>query len=204
MTVPLHCQDQLHHSRPGASPSNSPPPTATGASPDNHDHHVPPPKDPHGLLPRILFHRPTQQQRQPQPPPPPPPPPPPRPWAWRCHNCAALLPLACTRRCLHCGHRLCTRPAPGLERGRSRGRVLGRSRTCRTEFDYLRWRAWGAWREGASDARRGGGGCWRDCDYPSECRHARASVDVDDDDEEEEKRAAGLAGQPAIIRQRSE
>ncbi|KAK2058203.1 hypothetical protein LY76DRAFT_66152 [Colletotrichum caudatum] len=104
----------------------------------------------------------------------------PRPWTWRCHNCSTLARLACTRRCLRCGHRLCTRP------GRRRGLV------CRMEFDYQRWRAWATWREGvgvrppsrppASEGRHGRlgrrgrrGDCWRECDYPSQCRHLRAT-----------------------------
>ncbi|GKT97428.1 hypothetical protein Ct61P_15278 [Colletotrichum tofieldiae] len=48
------------------------------------------------------------------------------------------------------------------------------------EFDYQRWRAWGAWREGAgpavSEGRRGRPrrDCWQECQYPSECHHLRA------------------------------
>ncbi|KAK2004323.1 hypothetical protein LX36DRAFT_458147 [Colletotrichum falcatum] len=110
--------------------------------------------------------------------PPPPPPPLPHPWTWRCHNCNTLARLACTRRCLRCGHQLCTRP------GRRRGRV------CRIEFDYQRWRAWAAWREDvergpsrlpASEGRHGRRrrgrrrDCWRECHYPSECHHSRAT-----------------------------
>ncbi|WDK10613.1 hypothetical protein CGRA01v4_01892 [Colletotrichum graminicola] len=74
----------------------------------------------------------------------PPRPPPPRPWTWRCHNCNTLTRLACTRRCLRCSHRLCTRP------GRRGGR------TCRIEFDYQRWRAWADTSGGAGGGTVGG------------------------------------------------
>ncbi|KAK2016349.1 hypothetical protein LZ32DRAFT_97785 [Colletotrichum eremochloae] len=110
-----------------------------------------------------------------------PPPPLPRPWTWRCHNCNTLARLACTQRCLRCGHRLCTRS------GRRRGRV------CLMEFDYQRWRAWATWRDGVRGSpsrpppsegrpeRRGRQrgrrtDCWRECDYPSECHHLRATT----------------------------
>ncbi|TDZ24967.1 hypothetical protein Cob_v002116 [Colletotrichum orbiculare MAFF 240422] len=71
----------------------------------------------------------------------------PRPWLWRCHACGTRFRLACTRRCLRCGHMMCTRPppSPSLIRA-SRQQQQRRRRTCLMEFDYAAWAAWGMWR----------------------------------------------------------
>lgn len=45
---------------------------------------------------------------------------------------------------------------------------------CGSEFDYAGWKAWGAWRQGATRSypplTNGGKNCAQDCAYPSECR----------------------------------
>ncbi|KAF6808749.1 hypothetical protein CSOJ01_07320 [Colletotrichum sojae] len=156
---------------------------------------------------------PTPQPQQQQPPIPPRrrlttrsplspiPPPDPQPWIWRCHACGTVFRLSCTRRCLECGHVLCTTAGAG-RRGR-------RTRPCRMEFDYVAWAARGRWRrdigafssspkyedttagqrkrklppswEEEDETARGRQearpacprrNCWRDCDFPSQCRYA--------------------------------
>ncbi|KAK1986342.1 hypothetical protein LZ30DRAFT_778378 [Colletotrichum cereale] len=182
MTRPPQLESPESSPRPGecqtpykASPSGPPPTPGAASQPlPGHGHRARPSLPSTSLAPSDPAAHPLL-----------PPPPLPRPWTWRCHNCNTLVRLACTRRCLRCGHRLCTRP------GQRRGR------TCRMEFDYQRWRVWAAWRETVGDSpspppppasegrherrgrqrwRRGRrGDCWQECDYPSECHHLRAT-----------------------------
>ncbi|KAF4869912.1 hypothetical protein CGCSCA1_v010910 [Colletotrichum siamense] len=134
----------------------------------------------------------------------PPPPPTPQAWIWRCHICNATFRLSCTRRCLHCGHVMCTTPPPpptSSSSSSSSSRHRSRPGPCAMEFDYERWAAWGDWRRlrraaeeedtlrqetkppwGEREAQRKRrlydrvGSCRDDCDYPSECHHLRSGL----------------------------
>jgi len=64
------------------------------------------------------------------------PPPTPRPWLWQCHRCYAEYRVACTRRCLECGHEFCTAASV---KSSNRG-------PCRSLFDFAGWEAWGSFR----------------------------------------------------------
>ncbi|OTA55307.1 hypothetical protein K449DRAFT_438860 [Hypoxylon sp. EC38] len=120
---------------------------------------------------------------------PPPPPRRPYPWLWHCHSCDTVYQLACTRRCLVCGHEYCvSADPPKVKRGKKRRRS---SAMCTSEFDYLGWAEWGAWRrkvlglevmgpEGEMIRERAfvnnKHNCELDCDFPSECHHVRHRV----------------------------
>ncbi|TEA18174.1 hypothetical protein C8034_v011065 [Colletotrichum sidae] len=129
----------------------------------------------------------------------------PRPWLWRCHACGTRFRLACTRRCLRCGHMMCTRPPPPhpslirASRQQQQQQQQQQQRTCLMEFDYVAWAAWGMWRRrttttkgtttgyeqkcsgenGGRMRRERGRACWRMCDYPSQCYHTREVEDLD-------------------------
>ncbi|KAL5920338.1 hypothetical protein ACKVWC_002429, partial [Pyricularia oryzae] len=117
-----------------------------------------------------------------------PPPPAPYPWVWKCHSCHSTYRLGTTRRCLECGHGMCSSAGENASRSRQSPTKAGRRankrrRTggpCRSEFDYAGWAAWGEWRRGrltaeAKDAAFVDGfySCADHCDYPSECHHTR-------------------------------
>ncbi|KAF6828772.1 hypothetical protein CPLU01_08323 [Colletotrichum plurivorum] len=159
----------------------------------HHQTSPPTPQQQHPLIPPSPSHHKRLIARSPLSPLPPPDP---KPWIWRCHACGTVFRLSCTRRCLECGHVLCTTAGVG-RRGR-------RTRPCRMEFDYVAWAARGRWRRdiGASSSGDGTGqrkrklppswdeedetarggqearptcqrrNCWRNCDFPSQCRYA--------------------------------
>ncbi|KZM25350.1 uncharacterized protein EKO05_0000626 [Ascochyta rabiei] len=107
-------------------------------------------------------------------------------WVWTCHACTRAYPLGATRRCLDDGHHFCagTTTAKSWRKDGSRKQVR-RRRACSSEFDYLGWKDWGRWRR-SQPARRSVGrpiqplildtgdekekNCWRNCDFPSQCR----------------------------------
>lgn len=108
------------------------------------------------------------------------PPPRPLPWLWTCHQCGSSYPLAATRRCLQDGHTFCS--------GSTYDRVTGRTKrhkACNSEFDYVGWNQWAEWRaENVSSPIsvqshvHSKKNCWKECDYPSECRWgARSSIE---------------------------
>lgn len=77
-----------------------------------------------------------------------PPPPTPYPWLWQCHRCYTVYQLGCTRRCLECSHELCTEMRPEKP-SRLHPRKKDKT-TCKSEFDYIAWAAWGAFRRTAA------------------------------------------------------
>lgn len=92
------------------------------------------------------------------------PPPTPLPWTWTCHRCSTRYNIAVTRRCLSCSHRFCLWHAPR------------HPPVCAVEFDYDGWRAWMRWRRSLAPQAGGPGrprDCSLECDYPSQCLHAR-------------------------------
>ncbi|KAK3392544.1 hypothetical protein B0T20DRAFT_58651 [Sordaria brevicollis] len=110
----------------------------------------------------------TQKTPEPSSPTTPPmlPPPAPYPWLWSCHSCRSVYRLACTRRCLECGHIFCCL-MPAANEGGSRERETksggGKKRKrsgsgrrgggpCTAEFDYLGWSAWGSYRRSVAGA----------------------------------------------------
>ncbi|KAI6352250.1 hypothetical protein MCOR25_009471 [Pyricularia grisea] len=120
-----------------------------------------------------------------------PPPPAPYPWVWKCHSCHSTYRLGTTRRCLECGHEMCSSASETTSRSRQSPTKAGRRankrrRTggpCRSEFDYAGWAAWGDWKRGrltaeAKDAAfvDGSYSCADYCDYPSECHHTRYRI----------------------------
>ncbi|TLD31187.1 hypothetical protein PspLS_02669 [Pyricularia sp. CBS 133598] len=120
-----------------------------------------------------------------------PPPPAPYPWVWKCHSCHSTYRLGTTRRCLECGHEMCSSAGDATSRSRQSPTKAGRRakkrrRTggpCRSEFDYAGWAAWGEWKRGrltaeAKDAALvdGSYSCADYCDYPSECHHTRYRI----------------------------
>ncbi|KAH8696246.1 hypothetical protein BGW36DRAFT_183401 [Talaromyces proteolyticus] len=107
----------------------------------------------------------------------------PLPWHWQCHKCNHIWRIA-VRRCLGCGHAMCTK------------REGERGRDCRMGFDYEGWQRRFAWREVRqeekgeerimtlrpgrrrlamvqSEQRVRKYSCWEDCMYPSQCAHER-------------------------------
>ncbi|KAF3033573.1 hypothetical protein E8E12_004504 [Didymella heteroderae] len=117
-------------------------------------------------------------------------------WVWTCDACHSAYPLGATRRCLDDGHPFCagTTIVKKWHHDSPKRRVK-RHKACASEFDYLGWKGWGRWRraslaprlrpKGTSTARTEMTGvtgitdveedakkkdCWRDCDYPSQCR----------------------------------
>ncbi|GAB1313697.1 hypothetical protein MFIFM68171_03907 [Madurella fahalii] len=75
-------------------------------------------------------------------------PPTPYPWLWQCHKCSMVYQLGCTRRCLECSHEFCTT----IRHEKSSRFRSGKKhkKTCRSEFDYIAWAAWGAFRRTAA------------------------------------------------------
>ncbi|KAK1238080.1 hypothetical protein MKX08_002659 [Trichoderma sp. CBMAI-0020] len=51
----------------------------------------------------------------------------PKPWTWTCHKCLRRYPMACTQKCLQCGHKVCY-----SERGTVRY-------ACSVQFDFRGW-----------------------------------------------------------------
>ena len=95
------------------------------------------------------------------------------PWIWSCHKCHTRYPLGVTRRCLHDGHFFCG----GTTVDRHTGK-LKKHRACASEFDYLGWEDFGAWKRRVA-ARHSlidkltekppGRHCERYCAFPSAC-----------------------------------
>lgn len=53
----------------------------------------------------------------------------PTPWTWKCHKCCRRNLMACTQRCLECGHKICYSE-----------RVTGLHH-CNVQFDFHGWQA---------------------------------------------------------------
>ncbi|KLU88229.1 hypothetical protein MAPG_07216 [Magnaporthiopsis poae ATCC 64411] len=118
-----------------------------------------------------------------------PPPPTPHPWLWKCHSCHTVYRLGCTRRCIECGHTMCTSRDVAIAKleaalgsssssssSSSRGGKKRRRRRrgpCVSEFDFAGWNAWAAWRARPAEPAGPGPSCSDDCSYPSECHHTR-------------------------------
>lgn len=107
--------------------------------------------------------------------------------------------LGCTRRCIECGHTMCTsrdvaaakREAimGGSSRRAGKQRRRRRGGPCVSEFDFAGWQAWAAWaawrrglqsrqgqgQDGDREQRFANGthSCPSDCNYPSECHRTR-------------------------------
>ncbi|KIX94331.1 uncharacterized protein Z520_10041 [Fonsecaea multimorphosa CBS 102226] len=112
---------------------------------------------------------PKGDDRLPHPPPPPPPPQQqPVPWMWICHLCHSRYPLGVTRRCLVDGHYYCSGQTdrPSLRKKK-------KPKACSSEFDYVAWKSWGAWRRGILKLLENErvSGCCQHCDFPSQCRY---------------------------------
>lgn len=88
-------------------------------------------------------------------PPPAPAPPTPLPWLWQCHICYAVYKLACTRRCLDCGHYFCTWKTESPSDLRPYRRRRRRWTTCPSQFNFIGWSAWGAFRRRTAAIRAG-------------------------------------------------
>jgi hypothetical protein len=91
----------------------------------------------------------------------------PLPWLWTCHQCGTTYPLAATRRCLQDGHFFCSGSTYSTRTGRTR-----RHRSCSSEFDYMGWTKMAEWRLSTQSTApiTHQKDCWKNCDYPSECR----------------------------------
>lgn len=104
-------------------------------------------------------------------------------WVWICHLCHSRYPLGVTRRCLVDGHYYCSGEAaqPNLRKKKKK-------QSCSSEFDYVTWRAWGAWKRKARKILKNPRplkGCEK-CAFPSQCRYpAEAQVEVDQDETSE-------------------
>jgi hypothetical protein len=97
-----------------------------------------------------------------------PPPSDPLAWVWQCHLCRSRWPIGVTRRCLVDGHFYCSGDTsqPNMKKKK-------KGQSCSSEFDYVGWKEWGAWKRNAlktlSNARIPRG-CER-CEFPSQCRY---------------------------------
>jgi hypothetical protein len=109
-------------------------------------------------------------------------------WLWTCHACRSAYPLGATRRCLDDGHRFCAGTTVVMKwRHDGQKRRVKRHKACASEFDYMRWKCWGRWKQAAlmskpsartkrvedgdnSDRSARKKDCWTQCDYPSQCR----------------------------------
>lgn len=97
-----------------------------------------------------------------------PPPSNPLAWVWQCHLCRSRWPLGVTRRCLVDGHLYCSGDTsqPNLKKKK-------KGQSCSSEFDYMGWEEWGAWKRAALRTvsnPRIPTGCER-CESPSQCRY---------------------------------
>ena len=97
-------------------------------------------------------------------------------WVWQCHICRSRYPLAVTRRCLNDGHYYCSGDTGATQRNVKRRKA---NKSCTSEFDYVGWKAWEAWRRNsmalkAFAAGKEDGpilrGC-QGCSFPSQCRY---------------------------------
>lgn len=92
----------------------------------------------------------------------------PLPWVWICHLCHSRYPLGVTRRCLVDGHYYCSGEAaqPNLRKKKKK-------QSCSSEFDYVAWREWGAWKRKALKALKKPPVCrgCENCIFPSQCRY---------------------------------
>lgn len=108
----------------------------------------------------------------------PPPPSNPLAWVWQCHLCRSRWPIGVTRRCLVDGHFYCSGEVsqPNLKKKKE-------MRSCSSEFDYVGWKEWGAWKLTALKTMvnpRVPRGCeW--CEFPSQCRYGPADKELIDD-----------------------
>ena len=93
-------------------------------------------------------------------------------WVWSCHKCHTRYPLGTTRKCLHDGHLFCG----GTTVDKYTGKVK-RHRACGSEFDYIGWEEFGAWKRGtagikpisAASNAKSDKHCENQCDFPSAC-----------------------------------
>lgn len=96
-----------------------------------------------------------------------PPPSDPLAWVWQCHLCRSRWPLGVTRRCLVDGHLYCSGDTSQPNLKKKKGQ------SCSSEFDYVGWKDWGAWKRNALKTisnPRIPSGCER-CEFPSQCRY---------------------------------
>ena len=93
---------------------------------------------------------------------------------WQCHQCRQQYPLGATRRCLEDGHMFCAGSSVVRSRKNRNQKIVKKHRACASEFDYSAWKALGDWRRSCmvppTPSLAHAKDCWRNCDYPSECR----------------------------------
>ncbi|KAL8720263.1 MAG: hypothetical protein Q9225_002861 [Loekoesia sp. 1 TL-2023] len=102
------------------------------------------------------------------------PPPSPYKWMWYCHQCRTGYELGVTRRCLIDDHELCY--GQPIKKRSKKGKK--KSRACQSEFDYVGWENYGAWKrvqngQDSQDEAQVERNCAALCDWPSQCRWAR-------------------------------
>ncbi|KAI4241271.1 MAG: hypothetical protein L6R40_004687 [Gallowayella cf. fulva] len=95
-------------------------------------------------------------------------------WIWQCHECRTGYQIGITRRCLLDGHELCY--GQPVQKRSKKGKKKVRS--CQSQFDYIGWQEWGAWKRtqlGHNGPTNGNGerNCSDLCDWPSQCRWSR-------------------------------
>lgn len=93
---------------------------------------------------------------------------------WYCHQCRTGYELGVTRRCLIDDHELCY--GQSIKKRSKKGKK--KNRACQSEFDYVGWQNYGAWRrvpngQDAQDEAQVERNCAALCDWPSQCRWAR-------------------------------
>ncbi|KAL8730470.1 MAG: hypothetical protein Q9181_004658 [Wetmoreana brouardii] len=96
-------------------------------------------------------------------------PPSPYKWMWYCHQCHTGYEIGVTRRCLIDDHVLCY-GQPTKKKSKKGKKV----RACQSEFDYAGWQNWSAWRRAQTEQESSAAerDCFRNCDWPSQCRWA--------------------------------
>lgn len=102
------------------------------------------------------------------------PPPSPCKWMWYCHECRTGYELGVTRRCLIDDHELCY--GQPVKRISKKGKK--KHRACQSEFDYIGWQNWGAWKrmQTGREDRLVERNCSAHCDWPSQCRWAHKKM----------------------------
>ncbi|KAI4252600.1 MAG: hypothetical protein LQ352_004202 [Teloschistes flavicans] len=96
-------------------------------------------------------------------------------WMWYCHQCRTGYEVGVTRRCLIDDHVLCY--GSTIRKKSKKSKKPKKVRACQSEFDYIGWQTWGAWKrqQTASDSpakEQPKRNCFNNCDWPSQCRWA--------------------------------